>query len=45
MVSVTKGLKDKCLGKFETEETTLGVRHIVACVNFFINILSGGYKE
>ena len=45
LVSVTKGLKDKCLGKFETEETTLGVRHIVACSNFFINILSGGYKE
>lgn len=45
LVSVTKGLKDKCLGKFETEETTLGVRHIVACGNFFTNILSGGYKE
>lgn len=45
LVSATKGLKDKCIGKFETAKTTLGGRHIVACVNFFINILSGGYKE
>lgn len=45
LVSVTKGLQDKCQGKFETRQTTLGIRHVVACANFFATIIFGGYKE
>ena len=45
LVSATKGLQDKCQGKFETRQTTLGVRHFVACVDFFARIIFGGYKE
>ena len=45
LVSAAKGLQDKCQGKFEIRQTTLGIRHFVACVDFFARIIFGRYKE
>ena len=45
LVSAAKGLQDKCQGQFEIRQTSLGIQHVVSCVEFFAKMIFGGYKE
>ena len=44
LVSFVNGLKDRCQGKLETQQTLLSV-HVMACTDFFARMIFGSYKE
>ena len=44
-VSFYNKMKDRCQGKLETKQTTLGISHVIACADFFAKIIFGAYKE
>ena len=43
-ISFVNGMKERCQGKLETQQTTLNV-HVLACADFFARIIFGAYKE
>ncbi len=45
VVSLANELQDKCQGNFELRKTTLGPSHVTSCVEFFIKMFFGKYKE
>lgn len=44
LVSFVNGMKDRCQGKLETQQTLLSV-HVSACTDFFARMIFGLYKE